>query len=240
MDLSDSQNRLQRFNISELVTLAKSYGIEVSPNQDRLFLIDELLEHVPCLNIYPDGKPFSAADFFGDLVRIEDTDIAAEAPPSKLPAHYNLTCIETLVRDPLWVYVFWEINGKEKKEIEKNFIFAGYALRVNLFECKKQGDLGHLFTVNVGKHDVSWYLNFPPDGPCRAVCGHRENATFQIELCALFGKDVSVLAKSEPFLLPSLLTVQAENELESLKNKFITNSGLRDLQILRNSDFSPS
>jgi hypothetical protein len=159
-----------------------------------------------------------------------------EAEAVKLPAQYNVTYIEALVRDPLWVFVYWEIRAAAKQAIEKTQGFTSYMLRVKLFECKMGNELENLFSVPVSISDNCLYLNFPPDGPCRAICKTIHDAVFQVELCAAIDEDIRVITTSKPFSLPRILAIQGSNDPMLQDNFFIKASGLDDINVMRNSE----
>lgn len=232
-DSDSNQNYLQRLSTPELILLAERFGFEVSSDLDRLFIIEELLEYAPCLNIYQEEKRFTPVDFSEPLVQSEEIECP---PPSNLPKQYNVTSIDTLIRDPVWIYVFWEIRNVDKKQIEKQDDFDTFFLRVRLHQCKLDVEFRNLFLVPIDSSDTSRYLNFPPDGPCRTICKQKSDSAFQVELCAQIGKATSVLATSTPFRLPKTLEISGENDDYLKTNKLMRLSGLDDLPVLRTTD----
>ncbi|GMO24791.1 MAG: hypothetical protein Ta2B_04240 [Termitinemataceae bacterium] len=233
-DYYSNDSNLQRYSTAELIALAQRLGIDVSPDLDRPFIIDELLEYAPCLNIYQEENPFNPEDFGTTILKSVDNTLEEFETTAELPKQYNLTFIETLVRDPLWVFVYWELRNIEKKQIERQADFEEYFLRVKLFECKYSDGRENLFTVPVGTQDNSRYLNFPPDTPCRTLCKNLNSGNFQVELCASYGKKKSIIASSKPFELPCILSFSEDEFSGIFNNPFIIASGLNDLPILRN------
>ncbi|MDR1419229.1 MAG: DUF4912 domain-containing protein [Treponema sp.] len=193
---------LERLSTDELVKLADHYAIYIPPDLERIFVIEELLE----------------ADFPGDGQRDGErfggqADIREPVP---LPKQYNITYLEYLVRDPLWIFVFWEIKSHDRDLYEKSPDFEGYFLKVRNLE---RGE--HIFTVAVGMNDTAWYLGFPPDsGRCR------------VELCVLRGDGETTLAFSRPFTLPGLLEPLPSGVPETLARL----SGAGDFPVIRNAD----
>jgi hypothetical protein len=232
-DFDSNQNYLQRLSTPELMLLAERLGFEVSSDLDRLFIIEELLEYAPCLNIYQEEKRFTASDFSEAIAPGEDIECPL---PSNLPKQYNVTYIDTLIRDPVWIFVFWEIRTVDKKQIEKQDDFETFFIRVRLHQCKLDLEFRDLFTVPIDSADTSRYLNFPPDGPCRTICKQKSDSEFHIELCAQIGKRVSVLATSSSFKLPKTLEISGENGDDLKKNNLMRLSGLNDLPVLRATD----
>ncbi|GMO60942.1 MAG: DUF4912 domain-containing protein [Termitinemataceae bacterium] len=242
-DFDSNHNYLQRFSTPELIALAERFGFDVEPDMDRLFIIEELLEYAPCLNIYQEEQLTVTTHDFDASMMAGEGPCDLECPlPADLPKQYNVTYIDTLIRDPVWIFVFWEIRHVDKKQIEKQEYFENFFIRVRLHQCKLDREFRNLFTVSIDTSDTSRYLHFPPDGPCRTICQQKSDSAFQVELCAQFGKgtgsppDVQVLATSPSFRLPKTLEIPGENEDLLKHNKLIRLSGLDELPVLRNTD----
>jgi len=173
------------------------------------------------------------------LKNMETTDAilpeVKELPP--LPKHYNISFIETLIRDPLWTFVFWEIKKHDRDQHENSINFECYRLRVvPLKEPGFQPDMAASFTVSVGKNDCGWYIGFPPNGwRC-----------YKVELCAAHKHEYAVLAESRPFFLPRLIQPRLETnsmvldkdeEIQSLyRNPLAQLSGIDNFLLFRGVD----
>jgi len=173
------------------------------------------------------------------IMYMETTDAVLqevnELPP--LPKDYNISFVETLIRDPLWTFVFWEIQKHERDFYENSVYFDGYCLRgVPLKEPGFQPDMAASFTVSVGQNDCGWYLGFPPNGwRC-----------YKIELCAKHKDDYTVLAESRTFYLPRLIqpkletasmVIDKDEEIQSLyRNPLAQLSGIDNFLLFRGVD----
>jgi hypothetical protein len=171
---------LERLTTRELARMADREGIDIPPDLDRIFIIQELLEQ----ELMKDGEdpPFPEME---------------APPPGKmpvpLPRHYNITWLEILPRDPLWAFAFWEIKAQDRERFEAAAEFNGYCLRASLTGA------GAAFTVPVGGDDNAWYLGFPP-----------RRGEYTVELCVSFRGETrgleepvyKTLAASAPFTLP--------------------------------------
>jgi hypothetical protein len=174
-----------------------------------------------------------------------DTILQEVKDTADLPKHYNMSFIETLVRDPLWTFVFWEIK-KHDRDIQENSVhFDGYRLRVvPIKEDSFQPDMAASFTVAVGRNDCGWYLGFPPNG----------RRCYKVELCAKHRNDYTVLAGSHTFFLPRLIqpkletasmVIDKDEEIQSLyRNPLAQLSGIDNFLLYRGIDrqsrtFSP-
>jgi hypothetical protein len=196
MDLSCLEmNRLESLSNGELLELADTYGLDIPVSHQRVCIIEELLDYgrknSSAENNVSDGNDTAGND---DAVKEECEDGPAAYGVAALPKHYNISFIGVNIRDPLWIFVFWEIKTQERELHENAPDFEGYCLRaVQLTENGMAGAVA--FTVAVGADDISRYLGFPPGG----------GRIFQVELCALHGTGGVVLAVSRPFTLPRLI-----------------------------------
>jgi hypothetical protein len=226
---------LERLSTPELKDLAVHFGIDIPQDLERLFIIEELLENAPCLTFFqPDKmKPDHAEAYFED-----NENIPLVPDPVDLPKRYNITQIDAIVRDPLWVFVFWEIRDADRKLYEKNSGFHGYFLRVSLDKCKLGSAVSSMFTIPVNVSDSEWYIHFPPDSPCRKICkisGETPDAPFNVALCVSYANIESVLAVTRPFRLPRILEISERMPVND-ENTLLRISGIDDLTILRNSE----
>ena len=224
---------LERLSTRELKDLAIHFGIDIPQDLERPFVIEELLDNAPCLMFFQAGSlkvNRSETDF------VDDENIPPPPDPVELPKHYNITQINAIVRDPLWVFVFWEIREADRKVYEKNHGFRGYFLRVSLDKCKKGSTVSSLFTISVSPSDSEWYIHFPPDGPCRKICNMTEDAPFNVALCASYSGGEAVLAATTPFRLPRMLEISERSVPVHDENTMLRMSGMDDLMILRNNE----
>jgi hypothetical protein len=218
---------LESLTTGELVALADDLGIEIPPGLERNFVIEALMEADTDESEAEEQEPLAEAEFL---------------EPVPLPRQYNITYIDVLIRDPLWVFAFWEIKGHDREIHEKALDFGGYLLRVtSRTSPSRNGYSGReeiFFTVPVGTDDTAWYLGFSP-APAGAAdfntvgfgLGDRAAAgCLQVELCVLRDTTPETLAVSRPFRLPHLLdAAPSDTPLSRL-------SGLDDLPVLRNGD----
>ena len=201
-----SRSSLERMSSLELSRLADRYGIDIPPELERMFIIEELL----------------------DLTRDDDEEGGGEEEPPlreagflepvPLPKQYNITYIEVMIRDPLWAFAFWEVKGADREFYEKSPDFLGYCLRVSPVDSPAGGK--NSFTVSVGPEDGGWYLCFPP-----------AEGRYTVALCAEREGEETVLALSQPFRLPGLFdgARAAQSPLGRL-------SGAEDFPVLRQVD----
>ena len=209
-----TQAYLESLTTRELIRLADIHGVDIPPGLDRIFIMEELLE----LAVYD----------------MEINEEIAEEQGTKnpesaiLPKQYNITFLETLVRDPLWVYAFWEIKGADREIYEKAPDFGGYFLKVTPWNRVAPDEV---FTVPLAPEDNARYLGFPVnDENVEAV-----QRSYRVELFAARGSEDIFLAVSNPFRLPVLSSKMDKHEKIS-NYPLIHLSGVGEFQILRNKD----
>ncbi|MDR2101260.1 MAG: DUF4912 domain-containing protein [Treponema sp.] len=210
---------LESLTTHELIKLADRFGIDIPPGLERIFIIEELVDLAAGdePNSENPREPLREAGFL-------------ESVP--LPKQYNITFIEVLPRDPLWVFTFWEVKGHDKELYERASNFMGYHLRVCPQDVLDAAGSDSSFIVPVEPSDTAWYLGFPPSG-----------GRYRVELCVVRGDEAITLAVSHPFKMPKLLnppkTVETGGAVEEqgvYKNPLSCLSGIKDLPVLRNGD----
>ena len=181
METAMPRTYLESLTTSDLIRMADNLGIDIPPDLDRIFIIEELLEIASLddtIDDVPDLQTITAED---PKVKTEGSPSAeqnivdsglAESVP--LPKHYNITYIEVMIRDPLWAFVFWEIKDQDKDHYEKAQDFEGYYLKVSPCGNKNQkkslelsnpvAEAEGVFMVPVTPADTAWYLGLSPAG----------------------------------------------------------------------------
>ena len=227
---------LESLATGELIKMADILGLDILDNRERAFVVEELLD------AYPLDPSFYDDDGSGDSAEKEITDIVlAEAAP--LSKHYNISFIEVMIRDPLWAFVFWEIKASDDEQFEKNPDFNGYYLKISPLESSKNPSRNKngertsgeqtsdgVFTIPVRKGDTARYL-----GLTNAVgegISWTEQCKCKVEFCASAGEIETVLAVSDPVILPGQPVLPLENQLARL-------SGYGDFQVIRKSERAP-
>ena len=101
-----SRKKLESLTNDELSKLADEYGLDIPSNLNRNFIIGELLEYAQELE--------DAAQSDGELSYVDSDDADEENESDfQLPKSYNETKINAVLRNPAWVYAFWDISEAE-------------------------------------------------------------------------------------------------------------------------------
>jgi hypothetical protein len=205
---------LESLSTGELVKLADSCGIDIPPGLERIFIIEELLE-------YNNSENQEVKD------EIEINPSYSESVA--LPKQYNISYIEVVIRDPLWIFVFWEIKGHDREVHENAQDFKGYCLRViplnegETEPARKENS----FTVPVDVNDSARYLGF-------AERSLQASRSYVVKLGVIRGDSELQIASSAPFCLPRL--IEDEYLQEMSRSPLVRLSGVQDLLITKSTD----
>ena len=224
--------------------MADKSGVDIPPDLDRIFIIEELLEIVSY-----DGPAGDAADVHDGVpaapADMADSGLVESAP---LPRQYNITFIEVMIRDPFWAFVFWEIKAQDKEQFEKAQDFDGYYLKVSPWgahpaPAQPGAEAEGVYTVPVGQNDAARYLGLSfvagRKGPLPGQ--PHDQKQYKVELCAGAKEGETVLAASSPFRLPLLHELPAGWEPRSFaaENPMVMLSGYDDFSVARNNERLP-
>jgi hypothetical protein len=208
---------LESLSTGELVKLADSYGIDIPPGLERIFIIEELLE---------------CADSEEQEVRDEIQINPSYSESVALPRQYNISYIEVMIRDPLWVFAFWEIKGHDREIHENAQDFKGYCLRVIPLgegETEPSGK-ENSFTVPVNADDSARYLGF-------ADHSSQDSGRYIVKLGVIRGNRELQIASSAPFHLPRLIEDECLTEMSG--SPLVRLSGVQDLLLTKSTDRQP-
>ena len=216
-DIPLTRSWLESLSTGELIKLADSYGIDIPDSLDRVFIIWELLEadadneHIPENNLQIISK--------------------GAVETALIPKQYNISYIEVIIRDPLWVFVFWEIKQHDKESYENSPDFTGYCLRVIPLGAEFQENMEESFTVAIDASDSERYLGLPED---KTVSGLNTLVRcYIVKLCAIQNGLEIPLAVSLPFVMSD----SASKDIDNLrKNLCISLSGVQDFSVTKGKD----
>lgn len=72
---------------------------------------------------------------------------------------YDSTEICILLRDPIWIFAFWNFNKKEHKKLLRTHGFVSFFLRVLIFEDENNSVCSDYFDIDVKPEDRSRYIH---------------------------------------------------------------------------------
>ncbi len=144
-DTKLSRAYLETLPSADLIALADDFGIDVPENLNRRFIIGELLEVAEDL-AGDDGDDLEEAD------RTE-TDASAET--------YNETMISAVLRNPVWLFVYWDVNKGHILRARASARVRSLSLRVSMFSKDSSEAAADSFDVPITVEDRNRYVLLP-------------------------------------------------------------------------------
>jgi uncharacterized protein len=172
---------LETLSTTDLVGLADENGIDIPEGLNRRFIIGELLElEAENRSVEPDAAALIDAEF----------NVIAEI----LPETYNETQISILMRDPGWLFVYWDFHTTLFSALTGNHRFETFFLRVNSLSSANPPVITDFYDVDVGSRDRKWYVHLPSNTCACRVDLYSRNVQEKEQL----------LARSAEVAIPSL------------------------------------
>lgn len=198
---------LETLSTTDLVALADENGIDIPEGLNRRFIIGELLE-------------------LSDYVRTDESEqmtvVNSEYSeyPDPLPETYNETQITILLRDPGWVFVYWDFHTTLFSTVSGNHRFETFFLRVNSISDSNPPLVTDFFDIDVGIQDRKWYVHLSDrDYACR------------IDLYARNSQEKEhLLAKSLELLIPFVDDGESLPGSQRNNPPLLELSGIKDLR----------
>ncbi len=143
---------LETLSNSQLISLGDELGIDIPEDLNRNFIIAELLEAV---------LEYEEDNDIEEIVTSEE-DAPVHEETEKLPDSYNETTITALLRNPAWVYVYWDIKAADLNRLSEDLYYRSMCLRVSFWENEDDASPVESFDVQVGDNDRQQYVLLTP------------------------------------------------------------------------------
>lgn len=141
-DTKLSRAYLETLPSADLIALADDFGIDVPENLNRRFIIGELLEVAEDL-----------AD--DDLAEVSQEETGASAET------YNETVISAVLRNPVWLFVYWDVNKSLILSVRASTRVRSLSLRVSMFTKDSLEVAADSFDVPITIEDRNRYVLLP-------------------------------------------------------------------------------
>lgn len=141
-DTKLSRAYLETLPSADLIALADDFGIDVPENLNRRFIIGELLEVAEDL----------ADDDLAEVSQ-EETEASAET--------YNETVISAVLRNPVWLFVYWDVNKSLILSVRASTRVRSLSLRVSMFTKDSLEVVADSFDVPITIEDRNRYVLLP-------------------------------------------------------------------------------
>lgn len=175
---------LESLSFSDLSNLADKYGIDVPENLNRRFLIAEILEIVEEVSSEKEDMQVSS-----DMSEVQEF---------VLPKNYNESQISCVLRNPAWLFVFWNISDFDSQQINSEF-GGTLKLRICSLNDSEEAKIKDYFEVNCSVDSQEQYVLLP------------QGAEFiKVELICVSDDDESskIIAFSPIIEMPKVLSLE--------------------------------
>lgn len=199
-----SRTYLESLSTADLISLADEYGIDIPENLNRRFIIGELLE---------------AVEDAGEEKKetLQESDVLPEG--KELPTSYNETCITAVIRNPAWVYVYWDISSFDIEKLQQNHGFSSLSLKLCFFSGADAEKPAEVFDISVSLKDREQYILLPTT-----------NRYLRVDLVSEFKNQLpQVLAYSKTINLPQNLPQINTKTLEQDISPIMELSGFKEI-----------
>ena len=130
---------LETLSSADLMALAEDYDIDIPAELNRRFIIGELLEVAEEL-----ASPKDA-----DMI-ISSEKVVANS--NNLPESYNETYLNVVLRNPAWIFVFWDISAEDLAMLKRENVL-NCQLHVSFFETEEEAKSNDFFDVQISLED---------------------------------------------------------------------------------------
>ncbi len=208
--------KLSLLSDEELRLLAEKMGIYVPEGLDRVFLIEEIID------AFEDDtaeKSFShdTPDHVEEKKLTGTGFIPGRLEEIAIPDHYNETYIVAIVRDPLWIFSFWDIAESVREKIIAEMEEPKLLLRAS--ESNDAESAFH-YEISANFDDRKWYINVP-----------YAKRSYRIDLCVAKFQKIKVLARSNIVRMPSQY-MDMSVKLPQMTKSLLILSGSEELHLI--------
>ena len=203
-----TRSKLEALSSAELLEIADEYGLDAPDDLNRQFIIGDLLEIAAELE---DGEKQKET-----IVLSEDGEEPINI--NTLPDSYNETKINAILRNPVSLFVWWDLSEWTLKKIKGER--GSLRLAVYLFDEGDDEKPADMFDIQLSFSDREQYVIVP--------CEKKAARVDLISEC--LGRPSEVLAYSEKIILPKGGKIMAAQPGEKLKvSKIMELSGAAEL-----------
>ncbi len=226
-----SKKYLESISTEELLKISEIYGLFIPNNLDRSFIIQELLELAESEDDAEVREKSSAtlSKFIEEkeAEEIEDEELddnLSFKKSKKMKISYSNTEVHLLLRDPMWLFAFWDFSKTEFKKITTDLNFETFILRVFLYKENNKEDPYDYYDIEIDPTDRSryFYLSF-------------DDVLTRVAICARYSdENISLLAQSNCIYLRRS---NIPKKLCEINNEAETIEKLSGLSLLKKSHF---
>lgn len=204
-NISLSRPYLESLSTGELIRLGDEFGVDIPEELSRSLIIGELLE------IQEDFRSSSRPAF---------EEFEQEKSEKAAPGSYNETKVNILLRNPGWVFVFWDFSAAEFSACTSRRSFESFGLRVSFFDNSSLTKSRDSYNIAVSPSDRKRYIHIPEQ---RCFC--------RVDLIAMNAADRNfVLAQSNALCIPPAAGIEIPKSGNEGIPPILSLSGIEELR----------
>ena len=198
--------KLETLTSAELLEIADEYGIDAPDDLNRQFIIGDLLEL---------ANELEEGDKVKETLALADGE--QQINVNTLPASYNETKINVILRNPISLFVWWDLSEWTIKKIRSER--SQLRLFVYFFESLDDEKPADAFDIQLSSADRENYVIIP--GGKKIV---------RVDLVSESAGKSDILAYSEKIVIPKGSPVMASKPGEKLAvSRIVEHSGVAEL-----------
>ncbi|PIE04818.1 MAG: hypothetical protein CSA76_02230 [Spirochaetales bacterium] len=184
-----TKDRLRTFTSDELFKIAQQENIGVSPDMDKEALVSLVFDALEDERADREGN-------YNLTIRLAATKFAVSQDEeffldfesdTELLRRYKESCLVLILRDPSWVFCYWDLEDRILAKLLEHSGYSGLFLRIiefseNSWDKKSSEDW---FDIPIQFSDMSRYINLPG-----------QDSYYGAELYARLGEDKKMLVRS--------------------------------------------
>src|SRR5579884_1306810 len=162
-----NKQELEKKNIAALRSLAKAHSIRLRPSLRKSEIISVLLnalsskegrEPAPST----EKEAITASKMTEHAGEGEAQDERAEVStftyPS-IPMEYGIDQVVALVRDPWWIFSYWEVTPGRMSETQRKLADPESRLALRIYDTSERTDLTHFWDIEIYHRVGNWYVD---------------------------------------------------------------------------------
>ena len=202
-----SRAYLETLTTDDLVRLGDELGVDIPFELNRRLIIGELLE------IQEKSRSSEAASSpFDDPLSEKDDAFCLDS--------YNETRVSVLLRNPGWLFVFWDFSAAEFSACTQREGFECFSLRLSFFDDAALAASRDSYNTDVSPLDRKWYIHM-----------HEQNCFCRVDLLAMNSLDKNlVLARSTPIFIPPAAGIEVPKSINDPVPPILSLSGIEELR----------
>jgi hypothetical protein len=101
----------------------------------------------------------------------ETEEVTPPVDTTELPEDYGITRIAAMVRDPHWIFTYWEITPESYQELRQSFGKQWPECKMILRVYSAGGDTEKYSDITIVEGARNWYIRVSPEGQYRVAIG---------------------------------------------------------------------